>query len=324
MKEPLISVIVPIYKVEKYLHQCVDSLLCQTYQNLEIILVDDGSPDGCPAICDEYAAQDDRIKVIHKKNGGASDARNAGLKIMNGGFVCFVDGDDFAADDLVQTLYDLLITNRGDISCVQFMRFYGGKALPQLTDSVECEILNPHDALQKMMYFDGVEPSPFCKLYKSYLFHGIQYPVGKVLGEDLETTYKLFLRAARIVNSHAQKYYYLQRTGSTENSPFTLAKMDLLETCKNLRDDVLAVYPDLCKAWYCRFFCANFHLFFQIPKGRFAEQANLLKKNIKACRRGVLLDRHARRKAQAAALLSYLGLDFTRGVWSLKKIQDWY
>ena len=114
--KPLISVIVPIYKVEKYLTICVDSLLRQSYGNLEIILVDDGSPDECPAICDQYQNKDNRIKVIHKKNGGLSDARNAGLDIAQGEYVAFVDSDDFIDEDYICKLYDALQQNRASIA----------------------------------------------------------------------------------------------------------------------------------------------------------------------------------------------------------------
>ena len=114
--KPLISVIVPIYKVEKYLTICVDSLLHQSYGNLEIILVDDGSPDECPAICDQYQNKDNRIKVIHKKNGGLSDARNAGLDIAQGEYVAFVDSDDFIDEDYICKLYDALQQNRASIA----------------------------------------------------------------------------------------------------------------------------------------------------------------------------------------------------------------
>ncbi|WP_416201264.1 MAG: hypothetical protein ACFWUD_03660 [Thermocaproicibacter melissae] len=321
MNAPLISVIVPIYNVERYLRKCVDSILHQTYSNLEILLVDDGSPDGCPAICDEYAAQDSRIKVIHKKNGGASDARNAGLKSMNGDFVSFVDGDDFVADDYIQTLYNLLITNGGDIACIQFIHYYPDypeKTLPKQIDKMDYEVLNQHDALKKMMYFDGLESGVHCKLYKSSLFKGIQFPVGRVLGEDLETTYKLFLKSQKIINCYAQKYYYLQRDDSAEHRPFTPSKMDLLDACTNLRKDVLTVYPDLRNAWNCRFFCANFHLLLMIPQKQCKKQADILKANIQKYRGNILRDPYARKKAKVAALLSYFGFKFTHWIWSKK------
>lgn len=320
MKESLVSVIVPIYQVEPYLRRCVDSILRQSYSNLEIILVDDGSSDGCPAVCDEYAARDGRIKVIHKRNGGLSDARNAALEVLRGEYVTFVDGDDYVSDDYVETLSRLLTENDADISCVQFLRFSGGREPARPSGGESFEILNSHEALRKLMYFDGLETSANCKLYRASLFHGVRYPVGKLF-EDLGTTYRLLLKAKKTVNSRAEKYYYLQRADSIEKSSFSPRKMDLLEMCGELRRGALALFPDLSRAWNCRFFCANFHVFLQIPEGRFEDQAGILRKNIKNYRRGVLFDRHARKKARAAALLSYLGLDFARRLRSFNQFK---
>ena len=115
MKQPLVSVIVPIYKVEPYLRRCLDSIVKQTYTNLEIILVDDGSPDGCPQICDEYAARDKRIVVIHKDNGGLSDARNAGLDICKGEYISFIDSDDWVANIYIEAMLKATITNNAEI-----------------------------------------------------------------------------------------------------------------------------------------------------------------------------------------------------------------
>ena len=116
MSQPLVSIIVPIYKVEPYLRRCLDSIVNQSYTNLEIILVDDGSPDNCPQICDEYASKDNRIKVIHKKNGGLSDARNAGLDICKGEYISFVDSDDWVDEKYIETLLDLAIKENVDIA----------------------------------------------------------------------------------------------------------------------------------------------------------------------------------------------------------------
>lgn len=121
-KDPLISVIVPVYHVEKYLTKCVDSICSQTYDNLEIILVDDGGDDMCPSICDEYKKIDSRIKVIHKKNGGLSDARNAGLDIATGQYLYFVDSDDYIDDHTIEFLYASIVANGSDIAVCEYVR----------------------------------------------------------------------------------------------------------------------------------------------------------------------------------------------------------
>lgn len=124
MNNPLVSIIIPVYNVEKYIEKCIDSIINQTYKNLEIILVDDGSPDGCPEICDKYALQDSRIKAIHKKNGGLSDARNAGLDIMKGEWVIFIDSDDFVSPYHVENLYYLVKKFNTNIAITSFECFY--------------------------------------------------------------------------------------------------------------------------------------------------------------------------------------------------------
>lgn len=120
MTEELISVVVPIYKVEKFLPTCIESIIRQSYRNLELILVDDGSPDSCPSICEKYKQVDSRIKVIHKKNGGLSDARNAGLKIAKGKWITFIDSDDYVGADFLRVLYTVAVLNEADISICDY------------------------------------------------------------------------------------------------------------------------------------------------------------------------------------------------------------
>lgn len=132
---PLISVIVPIYNVEKYLARCVDSIVNQTYKNLEIILVDDGSPDRCPKMCDDYAEKDSRIKVVHKKNGGLSDARNAGMAVATGEYISFIDSDDYVSDDFFECLLDVMNKENSDIAECSVVKLYEDGHLEQYTDT---------------------------------------------------------------------------------------------------------------------------------------------------------------------------------------------
>ena len=150
MEEQLISVIVPVYKVEPYLNQCVASIVNQTYQKQEIILVDDGSPDNCPAMCDAWAEKDSRIKVIHKKNGGLSDARNAGLKIASGACIALIDSDDIMDVNMLTQLYQALEENNADIAECDYVKFENGQ--PDFSDgSVSITVLNSEDALRELL-----------------------------------------------------------------------------------------------------------------------------------------------------------------------------
>ena len=179
MVDPLISVIVPIYKVEDYLKRCVESIRNQTYKNLEIILVDDGSPDHCGEICDGYKKIDERVRVIHKSNGGLSDARNAGLDIMTGEYVTCIDSDDFVSKYYVENLYIAIKEGNCDISASQFVDYYDtDPILPgEKVKRIEIEVLNRADAYKRMLYQNGFEVCAVAKLYKCSFFDGVRYPL---------------------------------------------------------------------------------------------------------------------------------------------------
>ena len=180
--KPLISVIVPIYKVEKYLTICVDSLLHQSYGNLEIILVDDGSPDECPAICDQYQNKDNRIKVIHKKNGGLSDARNAGLDIAQGEYVAFVDSDDFIDEDYICKLYDALQQNRASIAvCGIQIIDESNKVTEQIyvTQDKKQELYTGREIIKKELQGEWVFVTAWGALYDAKIFKELRFQCGR-------------------------------------------------------------------------------------------------------------------------------------------------
>lgn len=174
--EPLVSVIVPIYKVEEYLSRCLDSIVEQTYRNLEIILVDDGSPDNCGAICDRYAAQDSRIRVIHKENGGLSSARNAGLDIMTGDYVMFVDSDDWLSLDAVQVLYDRLAGDGSDMAIGQMVKmFEDGHAEDAYCAWMQDMILSGEQALSMLGTTQDIPCCAWGKLYDRRIFDELRF-----------------------------------------------------------------------------------------------------------------------------------------------------
>ena len=214
----LISVIIPIYKVEKYLCRCLDSILNQTYKNLEIILVDDGSPDKCPEICDEYKEKDKRIKVVHKKNGGLSDARNEGLKFATGKYISFIDSDDCISCDMIEYLYDILIKNDADISVCDFSIFTENPELSSLkTSNYKNDDTKKYTNVEaiKILLNGNVSHGDYAwnKLYKRKLFDDIKYPYNKKM-EDIGTTYKLYYISRYIVIGNSKKYFYYQRSDS--------------------------------------------------------------------------------------------------------------
>lgn len=228
MDQPLISIIVPIYKVEAYLPRCVDSILRQTYRNLEIILIDDGSPDKCPEICDSYIQKDSRIQVIHKKNGGLSDARNAGLDVAKGEFIAFIDSDDYVHPEMISTLFSLLKDNGSDISVCNFTPFTE-KTSPSNKKPVICT-LSGKAAAQRLYQsqFATQTVVAWDKLYKRKLFDHLRFEVGK-FNEDEFFTYQVLFLAQKVTFTTQELYYYFIRdTGISQaiTNPKSLDGLD--------------------------------------------------------------------------------------------------
>lgn len=210
MNAPLISVIIPIYNVEPYLHRCVDSVLAQTYRNIEIILVDDGSPDNCPAICDEYAEKDSRVKVIHKENGGVSSARNAGLDIAKGDYIGFVDSDDWIEPDMYEVLYSAIQNTGADIASIVVNT---GDTQPIKKGNVK--LFTSSEALKEVCKPQiGLPVSVWSKLSKAELFENIRFSNEITIGEDKLINGKLYLKSCSIAYQPYACYHYFYREGS--------------------------------------------------------------------------------------------------------------
>lgn len=249
--KPLISVIIPIYGVEKYLNRAVDSVLGQTYRNLEIILVDDGSPDGCPQICDAYEKREARVRVIHKENGGLSDARNAGLKIAGGDYIAFLDSDDYYAPRFIEILYEQIVKNDAQIAVCSYEvteseapsdgpdfdaygRQYDRGEAPVFCYGREAMLMNQYDAnCPDATYFIVA----WNKLYQASLFDGITFPKGKI-HEDEATIYKLFDRIRKGVYVRLPLYAYFSMPGSITRETFHLRRLDWMDAL----DDRIAYF----------------------------------------------------------------------------------
>ena len=210
----LISVIVPVYKVESYLDRCVASIVNQTYSNLEIILVDDGSPDRCGAMCDAWAEKDPRIKVIHKENGGLSDARNAGMAAATGEYIAFVDSDDWVDALMYQCLYEAMTTTGSDIaSCGARRVWLDGRSAQELLSLNRDCVLEQNDSMEALITEKGLVQTVWNKLYRRNVTDGILFPVG-LIHEDEFWTWQVVARAKRVVTIKESYYNYLQRDSS--------------------------------------------------------------------------------------------------------------
>lgn len=221
--QELISVIVPVYKIEAYIGECVESLINQTYRNLEIILVNDGSPDSCGDLCEQYAKTDKRIRVLHKVNGGLSDARNHGIKEAHGTYISFIDGDDFIDISFYETMMEIAQKSSCDIIECYSVKFKDGDT-PKAIYKAEHHSLTPTEWLTESNLGEFLSCVVWNKIYKRTLFDGIEFPVGRHY-EDEATTYKVVYKANGIERVSSALYFYRQREGSITQSEKSLKEI---------------------------------------------------------------------------------------------------
>lgn len=314
---PLISVIIPVYRVEKYLVKCVESLLNQQYTNLEIFLINDGSPDNCDSICNHFAEIDSRIVVIHKENGGLSDARNTALSLVKGEYITFIDSDDFVESNYISNLLNLILKYQTDIA-VSLFKYVIENEKKEIYKEEGKEIkFSSFGALDTMFYQDTFDNNATAKLYHSSLFKNIRFPEN-FLYEDLLTTYKLLLLAKNgVVFSDLKTYNYLLREDSIEGAPFNEKKMkSLIFIIKDL-EKIKAEIPKLAKSINCRILSLSLHLLFETQRNSNYEKEIFV--IVKKYRFRVLNDWKARKKARIAVIISYFGLESLRFFYKFGK-----
>lgn len=211
MSQPLLSIIVPVYKVEDYLERCLDSILAQSYKNFELILVDDGSPDGCGAICDRYEEKDSRVRVIHKENGGVSSARNVGLAQVRGEWIGWVDPDDWVDPDMYTYLMDAALSQQADVAMCGRIEEYEDHTKERSWD--EMRILSTEEAMHYLLLNDDMQNLLWDKVWKRSVFEGMQFWQRRTY-EDIAIMHRLFERVQRLVWLPKAKYHYFQRPTS--------------------------------------------------------------------------------------------------------------
>lgn len=323
-QQPLISIIVPVYNVEKYLGACVDSILNQTYKNIEIILVDDGSTDRSGEMCDEYAQNVSEIKVVHQSNQGLSAARNAGLDIMTGDYVSFVDSDDLIHKDCISTLYNLLINSCADISTVSFYSFIDRENLPDRVLLLPIKVFeNGDDAVISMLYQRKIiDNSAWGKLFKSGLFENFRFPVG-LLYEDLATIPFVCLNAKKVIATTMSMYFYRTRFASILDS-FSLKRCDVLDVVDELEKYMQEYKPSILNATQSRKFSANMNILYLMLGNGIKNEEVIARcwKNIKQLRIKMILNPHVRIKNKMGALLSFVGLDLLLWLFAKLKIKS--
>lgn len=251
---PLISVIVPVYKVEEYLGRCVDSLLAQTYENLEIILVDDGSPDECGRICDDYVSRDPRVRVIHKENGGLSSARNAGIDAARGEYLGFVDSDDWVVPQTYEWLLGMALEEDVKLVCA------GRYDVSSWTGAwnrglcpVKREVISGEELAKRIFLWDNVDSAAWDKLYHRSLFDEIRYPLG-VVSEDVPTTYRIALDAGKAGMLDQPVYCYFHRDGSITTAAFSAKALQPSSHTSGILNHIRREHPALLE------YATSFHV----------------------------------------------------------------
>lgn len=318
-----ISVIVPVYQVERYLVRCVESVRNQTYENLEIILVDDGSPDGCPAICDAYAQKDARIRVIHQPNGGLSDARNAGMALATGTYFCFIDSDDYVTLDYIESLYVLLKKQNADISVVGCRTVFDEEA-----DTEEPWAEYPQygydtkDAIADMLSMEHISHEAWGKLFKAELFDSVLFPVGE-LYEDLAVMYRLFLRASRVACSDRPLYRYFIREGSITQRSFDMQQYVEVRWIEESMALVAERYPDLDQEIRGRRVWSYFKTLHRIlsskDRAKYRQQQDEMIHKIRQNRKGLLRSQRIHRNLKTKMISLYFG---RYGYYVIQKCSD--
>ncbi len=320
-KKPLISVIVPVYQVEEYLELCVESICNQTYCNLEIILIDDGSKDACPKMCDEYAKKDERIVVIHKENGGLSSARNHGLDICKGSYITCVDSDDYIAEDMIERLYQVAADTSAEMVSCRWKNVYeDGRIMESSKQTDRIRLVEKEEALEIMLYQLDADVCAWGKLYKRELFAQERYLEGK-LYEDFAIIFSLLERCHKVAFIDYDGYYYLQRSNSIMRVQFQRKKMDLIDFSENLYQHIRTEYPQLESAAACRAVRAHFTIYLQIPSGKeYKSERKRIEKNVKAYRKLVMHDRKAGMGTKLTLLVSYISFRLIYQMKGLKKL----
>lgn len=317
MENPLVSVIVPVYNQKEYIHKCLESIINQTYNNLEIILVDDGSNDGSEKICFDYQNKNSNITLIQKINGGLSSARNIGIEAANGKYITFVDSDDYLSINFIKEAVAVLEKNKADIVIFK-MLFVGEKFNKEYIERREeydlYQIL-PEKTIEESLYqrkFGCCAPG---KLYKKECFFNIRFPIGRV-SEDLAIFHKIVDNANRIFFFDKIGYYYRQQPKSIMHK-FNKKRIDALYWAIDIENYCKNLHPNIINAAKCRIFNVSLHLILDMPKEDLNEYF-FIWDQVCINRLNVLFNSKARKRERIAACFSFFGKQFLRFVWNTK------
>lgn len=313
-----ISVVLPVYNVKQYLDRCMESVLKQTYTNIEIILVDDGSTDGSSEVCDAYAKKDDRIVVIHKKNGGLSSARNAGTERATGEYITYIDSDDFVTETYVEYLYSLIEKYQTRMAlCTHTVLNEGGNEI--VYGDGGQEVLSAEICLERMLYHDVIDTSAWAKMIAIDIARTYPFPVGKLF-EDIGNIYHYFMESEKIACGYQPQYFYIMRKNSIVTGKFNEKKLDLLEMTDKMGTDVLKKFPALAQAVnrrkvYARFSTLNQMQDITTHKAEKKEIISYIRKNAFS----ILSDKKAPKRDKLAMMVLMVNYQLYRWCWKIYK-----
>lgn len=314
-----VSVVVPVYNVQGFLVKCLDSIINQTYNDLEIILVNDGSTDNSGRICDEYASKDSRVKVIHQKNGGLSAARNAGIQNASSEWITFIDSDDYVSEDYVEYLINLASVNNSDVAIATYTYVTNSKRIDKGTGEVA--IMDSEVAIRRMLLDQGFDMGAWAKLYRTTFFDNNLYPVNK-LYEDSYTTYRVVYKAKKVAFGSKSIYFYINRDDSIVNSSFNERKFELIEMNKLNEQFIRENIPNLSGEAKRRVIWSYFSTLNQVLSTKdskiIAKYSPDLVNDILKEGKFIMKSKYIPKRDKAAYLvLNYLGVSSYSKIWDL-------
>lgn len=267
---PLISVIIPVYQVEKYIDSCIESVVNQTYCNLEIILVDDGSPDNCPSMCDAWEKKDNRIRVLHQMNSGSGAARNVALDEARGDLISFVDSDDYIAPEMYEQLLKFMTDEIDIVECEYISSGEDNILFDKIVDDVQ--IYSTEEAMKEHIRDHFFRQVIWNKLYRRSVIGNIKFPVGKKIDDEF-WTYRVIAQARKLARTSCRMYVYRQQADSIMHKKFTLERLQAIDAkCQRL-ELIQDQFPDLCSQarvnlWYTCLYLGQMSLKYMSKKGK--------------------------------------------------------
>lgn len=318
--DDLISIIVPVYNVDNYLESCLKSIVNQTYNNIEIILVDDGSTDESGKICDDYCTKSCNISVIHQENQGASVTRNVGIKHANGEYIVFVDADDEVGEKYIEYLYYLIKKYNTKMSIAAYTIISKNNKKIDLGNGYKEEKLSTKQCLERLLKEQGFTVSPCAKMYEKSLFKDIKFPEGKLF-EDNGTVYKFIMECNQIAYGNESYYYYYKRDNSSTTSEFNINKIDLIELTDKMCKDISNKYPDLEGTLEKKKITARFSILRMInlkeKNSEINEKRLEIEKYIKARKKYILNSKDMDKRDRFALISLIIGRRFFYFAWNL-------